>query len=97
MPKNARTPCSPEICRWHSLVCFSRTRRASPLIIIASGDLRNVIKSVNSLPTNYSGKLNIVLNDRNPLVAARNALILSVLAIGDNVVCHPTNHSATRV
>uniref|UniRef100_A0A0W0FAF2 DUF4470 domain-containing protein n=1 Tax=Moniliophthora roreri TaxID=221103 RepID=A0A0W0FAF2_MONRR len=54
------------------------------LAFIASGDLRNVIKTVNLLPDGYNGKLNILLNDRNPLVVARNVLILSALSIIDD-------------
>ncbi|EEB93239.1 hypothetical protein MPER_08134, partial [Moniliophthora perniciosa FA553] len=51
----------------------------------SSGDLRNLIKTVNSLPEGYSGQLTILLNDRNPLVASRNVLILTFLGIMDSV------------
>ncbi|ESK84859.1 hypothetical protein Moror_14953 [Moniliophthora roreri MCA 2997] len=51
----------------------------------SSGDLRNLIKTVNSLPKDYSGQLAILLNDRNPLVTSRNALILTFLGIMDNM------------
>ncbi|EEB97670.1 hypothetical protein MPER_02969, partial [Moniliophthora perniciosa FA553] len=55
------------------------------LAFIASGDLRNVIKTVNALPSDYTGNLSILLNDDNPLVVARNFLILTWLGIMDNV------------
>lgn len=49
------------------------------LVFAASGDLRNVLVTVNSLPLDYPGHLSIVLNDLHPRVALRNQLILSVL------------------
>ncbi|ESK89124.1 hypothetical protein Moror_5297 [Moniliophthora roreri MCA 2997] len=55
------------------------------LAFIASGDLRNMIKTVNSLPDEYNGNLTIVLNDRNPLVVARNVLILSALGLMEDM------------
>ncbi|ESK91309.1 hypothetical protein Moror_2823 [Moniliophthora roreri MCA 2997] len=55
------------------------------LAFIASGDLRNMIKTVNALPDDYNGKLAIVLNDRNPLVVARNVLILSAIGLMEDV------------
>ncbi|KAI0067092.1 hypothetical protein BV25DRAFT_1868112 [Artomyces pyxidatus] len=45
----------------------------------ASGDLRNVIRSVNELPSDYTGELTILLNDRQPFVVLRNVLLLLVL------------------
>ncbi|KAI0315993.1 hypothetical protein OF83DRAFT_1245784 [Amylostereum chailletii] len=45
----------------------------------ASGDLRNVIRTVNVLPDDYTGQMTVVLNDRNPFVSIRNVLILSIL------------------
>ncbi|KAJ6576027.1 hypothetical protein DFH09DRAFT_980979 [Mycena vulgaris] len=49
------------------------------LVFAASGDLRNVLYTVNQLPLNYKGELTIVINDHDPYVALRNALILHVL------------------
>jgi hypothetical protein len=45
----------------------------------ASGDLRNVILSVNALPLDYTGQLTITLNDQAPMIVLRNALLLSLL------------------
>lgn len=45
----------------------------------ASGDLRNVVLTLNSIPSEYPGKLSVIINDRNPRVAARNLLTLLVL------------------
>jgi len=41
---------------------------------------------VNSLPEDYTGKLNILLNDRNPLIVARNVLMLSILGLLPDIV-----------
>jgi hypothetical protein len=50
----------------------------------ASGDLRNVLMTINNIPSEYPGKLSVVINDRHPRVAARNLLILlSLLGISD--------------
>ncbi|KAK0209659.1 hypothetical protein IW262DRAFT_1416458 [Armillaria fumosa] len=48
---------------------------------IASGDLRNAVRTVNELPEDYSGSIKIVLNDHNPMVVCRNLMILSILGI----------------
>lgn len=45
----------------------------------ASGDLRNVIHTVNGLPENYSGQLTVLLNDGDTFVTLRNLLILQIL------------------
>jgi hypothetical protein len=46
---------------------------------LASGDLRNVIQTVNQLPSDYSGELTILLNDREPTIVLRNMLLLMIL------------------
>ena len=45
-----------------------------------SCDLRNVVRTINELPDNYSGQIDILLNDK-PIVTARNMAILIVLAL----------------
>ncbi|TFY58925.1 hypothetical protein EVG20_g7975 [Dentipellis fragilis] len=49
------------------------------LAFAASGDLRNVVKTVNELPADYSGQLDILLNDLDPYVVVRNLTILLIL------------------
>ncbi|RXW23557.1 hypothetical protein EST38_g2280 [Candolleomyces aberdarensis] len=49
------------------------------LAFIASGDLRNVVKTINSLPSEFSGRLTILLNDAPP-IASQNLLLLTTLA-----------------
>jgi hypothetical protein len=51
-----------------------------PIIVsVASGDLRNVVRTVNELPSDYSGELTVVLNDREPMIVLRNMLLLMIL------------------
>ena len=44
----------------------------------ASGDIRHIIRTINELPSDYSGKLDIVLNDREPVIVVRNILLLQL-------------------
>jgi hypothetical protein len=46
------------------------------LLFAASGDLRNVVKSVVGLPENYAGNCTVVVNDFNTNIVARNAMLL---------------------
>ncbi|KAH7096087.1 hypothetical protein BKA62DRAFT_720618 [Auriculariales sp. MPI-PUGE-AT-0066] len=55
------------------------------LAFVASGDLRNVVRSMNSLPLEYSGKLSIIVNDKNPMVVCQNLFLLCVLGLVDDV------------
>ncbi|KAJ7114112.1 hypothetical protein C8R44DRAFT_231191 [Mycena epipterygia] len=53
----------------------------------ASGDLRNLIMTVNALPDNYAGKCDILCNDLNGIVVNRNLVILyTLLTAGADVV-----------
>lgn len=53
----------------------------------ASGDIRNIVATVNALGPDYSGQLNIVLNDINPHIVSRNIALLLILGtIPDEVV-----------
>lgn len=45
----------------------------------ASGDIRNMVATVNGLPNDYTGTCNILLNDLDPYVFCRNILILMIL------------------
>ncbi|KAF5374237.1 hypothetical protein D9758_004727 [Tetrapyrgos nigripes] len=55
------------------------------LAFVASGDLRNVLKTVNGLPDDYNGTMNILINDHDPMVVCRNILVLAILGLGDDV------------
>ena len=52
--------------------------RASPNWNVDCNDLRDVMKTVNSLPANYRGVLSCDINHGTPAVAARNLLTLLV-------------------
>lgn len=44
-----------------------------------SGNLRNVVKTVNGLPEDYTSTLKVVLNDFNPIVVCQNIMVLTIL------------------
>ncbi|KAK0475690.1 hypothetical protein EDD18DRAFT_1265999, partial [Armillaria luteobubalina] len=50
-----------------------------------SGDLRNMVRTINGLPGDYSGTIKIVLNDFSPVVVCRNLMMLSILGIVEDV------------
>ncbi|KAJ3506035.1 hypothetical protein NMY22_g17377 [Coprinellus aureogranulatus] len=50
----------------------------------ASGDLRHVLKTINSLPSDYSGKLTVLINDGTMAISCRNYLILLLLGTIDD-------------
>ncbi|KZT23909.1 hypothetical protein NEOLEDRAFT_1163492 [Neolentinus lepideus HHB14362 ss-1] len=56
------------------------------LVCVASGDLRNVVRTVNELPDDYNGQLTILLNDRDPFVTVRNLVLLFLLGTIDDEV-----------
>lgn len=45
-----------------------------------SGDLRNIIRTINELPSDYSGEITVLFNDPEPIVVARSVVFL--LALG---------------
>ncbi|KAK9782094.1 putative MYND-type zinc finger protein samB [Seiridium cardinale] len=49
------------------------------LLFAASGDLRNVLKTIESLPPTYGGEVRITMNDEDLDVVVRNVLILLLL------------------
>lgn len=48
-------------------------------LCVASGDLRNIVRTINELPSNFSGKISILLNDREPIIVVRNIILLVIL------------------
>ncbi|KAK4963528.1 hypothetical protein LTR10_001157 [Elasticomyces elasticus] len=46
------------------------------LLFAASGDLRNVIKTINSLPITYNQPVSVAINDQDFDIVARNLLLL---------------------
>jgi len=45
---------------------------------LASGDLRHVVRTINALPSDYSGNLNILINDGTLPVVCRNLILLLI-------------------
>lgn len=45
----------------------------------ASGDIQNLVRTVNGLPDQYRGNCHILFNDRNPLVVGHNLVVLCAL------------------
>ncbi|EAU89182.2 hypothetical protein CC1G_08589 [Coprinopsis cinerea okayama7 len=60
----------------------------------ASGDLRHVVRTINKLPDDFSGNINILLNDGCLNVALRNLVLLLILgtaedeALGVDIATH---------
>ncbi|KAI2631779.1 hypothetical protein GGS21DRAFT_491683 [Xylaria nigripes] len=51
------------------------------MLFAASGDMRNVILSVASLPQSYHGPLNVVMNDKKIDIVARNIIFLLIFFV----------------
>ncbi|SMR64258.1 unnamed protein product [Zymoseptoria tritici ST99CH_3D1] len=58
------------------------------LLFAASGDLRNVVKTVASLPEHYNGSISVAINDRDFAIVARNIIIclIALTVPEDNAV-----------
>jgi Domain of unknown function (DUF4470) len=54
------------------------------ILSIASGDIRNIVQTVNALPEDYSGHLTVLLSDMDGIIVARNLLLLAVLGSIDD-------------
>jgi hypothetical protein len=53
----------------------------------ASGDLRHVVRTINALPSDYSGNLKVLITDKMPHTACRNMVLLIILrAIADDIL-----------
>jgi hypothetical protein len=75
LASRAKTRPSPGICR-----CVIPGKKGSSADhMTASGDIRNVVLTVNELPDNYSGQLDITINDSTPFVTLRNILLILIL------------------
>jgi len=51
-------------------------RRDVALLFAASGDLRNVVKTIVGLPESYAGNCTVVVNDFNVAIVGRNVMML---------------------
>ncbi|UKZ75167.1 hypothetical protein TrVFT333_002843 [Trichoderma virens FT-333] len=55
------------------------------LLFAASGDLRNVVKTIAQMPGSYNKPMDVVINDSHFDVVARNAIILLIALVADNI------------
>ncbi|KAF9461057.1 hypothetical protein BDZ94DRAFT_855912 [Collybia nuda] len=56
------------------------------LCFVASGDIRSLVKTVNGLPKDYSGKCDILLNGMDAVAINRNLIILyALLSAGPSI------------
>ncbi|KAI9875688.1 MAG: hypothetical protein M1830_008116 [Pleopsidium flavum] len=46
------------------------------LLFAASGDMRNIVQSLTKLPTTYRGHCEVIVNDRDSDIVARNTILL---------------------
>lgn len=51
----------------------------------ASGDIRNVVKSLVELPITYEGKCELIINDKDFDIVARNAILLLTALVFDPI------------
>ncbi|KAF8074568.1 hypothetical protein FPV67DRAFT_587451 [Lyophyllum atratum] len=58
---------------------LSALRQDFKFCFAASGDIRNLVRTVNGLPDAYQGKCDILFNDWNPLVVGHNLVVLWAL------------------
>ncbi|GIJ91024.1 hypothetical protein Asppvi_009989 [Aspergillus pseudoviridinutans] len=55
------------------------------MLFAASGDLRNIVKTIAQLPSSYSQPLELTINDRDFEIVARNAILLLIALILEEV------------
>ncbi|ODM16214.1 hypothetical protein SI65_08213 [Aspergillus cristatus] len=55
------------------------------ILFAASGDLRNIVKTVARLPRSYSHSLEITINDRDFEIVARNIILLLIALVVEKV------------
>lgn len=69
---------------WFDLLLFSSQTDPNHHAI-ASGDLRNVVKTVAMIPSTYNQSVEVTMNDRDLDIVARNAIMLLIALVVDNV------------
>jgi hypothetical protein len=59
------------------------------LLFAASGDLRNVVKTISGLPETYKAECSVVINDKQPIIVVRNIIMLLIALNFDIKVAVP--------
>jgi hypothetical protein len=65
------------------------TKQDMALLFAASGDLRNVVKTISALPETYKGECLVVINDIQTIIVVRNVIMLLVAFNFDTEVAVP--------
>jgi hypothetical protein len=52
---------------------------------VASGDLRNVAKTIAQIPSSYNQSVDVTMNDRDLDTTARNAIMLLIALVVENI------------
>jgi hypothetical protein len=52
---------------------------------VASGDIRNVVKTISQIPSSYNQPIGVTMNDRDLNIVARNAIMLLIALVVDNI------------
>lgn len=52
---------------------------------VASGDFRNVVKTIARIPSTYNQSVDVTMNDRDLDIVARNAIMLLIALVVDNI------------
>ncbi|KAL4902222.1 hypothetical protein BDW74DRAFT_181072 [Aspergillus multicolor] len=91
-PKNPESQTNAEKFLWGNtpaidvlkLESYEGVSHSEPLRLLfaASGDLRNVVKTIGELPETFRGSLEFTLNDRDIDVVARNFILLYIAQAG---------------
>ncbi|KAK2758931.1 mynd finger family protein [Colletotrichum kahawae] len=55
------------------------------ILVAASGDLRNIVKTIAKLPNSYTQPIEVTINDRDLDIVARNAIMLLIALVVDDV------------
>ncbi|KAK3324964.1 hypothetical protein B0H66DRAFT_511247 [Apodospora peruviana] len=55
------------------------------LLFAASGDVRNIVKTIAQLPSSYVQRVDVTMNDRDIDIVARNVILLLVALVVDDV------------
>ncbi|KAL6863995.1 hypothetical protein J3F83DRAFT_182202 [Trichoderma novae-zelandiae] len=60
-------------------------RKQLNLLFAASGDLRNIVKTIAQIPSSYDEPVTVAVNDHDIDIVARNAILLLVALVSDNM------------
>ncbi|KEY75023.1 hypothetical protein S7711_01362 [Stachybotrys chartarum IBT 7711] len=51
------------------------------LLFAASGDIRNVVKTIAQIPSKYNHSVHVTINDRDPEIVVRNVILLLIALV----------------